>query len=91
MRCCWSEGLAAWYLHRLQHESTCFVAETLVKVEAAEEIQSHCQQLRNELAVDRLLDREVDRAKLAHSREEIERWIRKGACTGRRSLRKRRF
>ena len=70
-------GLAAWYLHRLQRESTCFIAETLIKVEAAEEIQSHCQQLRNRLAVDRLLRQEPDRAMLAESREGIDQWIRK--------------
>ena len=68
-------GLAAWYLHHLQRESTRLVANSLVKVHAAEQIQLHCQTLRYRLAISMLLDQEPDRSFIEQTRKKVNIWI----------------
>ena len=42
-------GMAAWYLHRLQKDSSALLSASVVKVQAAEELEIISHELRNEL------------------------------------------
>ncbi|MBN2295297.1 MAG: hypothetical protein JXM70_22895 [Pirellulales bacterium] len=68
-------GLAAWYLHQLQRESTRLMTASLAKVQVADEIQLFCLRLQNKLAIDHLLNQETQRSDLEESHKEIDKCI----------------
>ena len=70
-------GVAAWYLHRLQQESSALLTASVAKVQAAEELEVISHELRYQLRQYRPADIERMPADVSELHQEANSWLAK--------------
>lgn len=68
-------GVAAWYLHRLQQESTELIGLSMAKTEAAEELQLLSYRVRNRLTEFLFTGNSQELAGIPAMRQEVDGWL----------------